>query len=196
MKSAVASPVYRVLSTADTRGTLTFEQVYAQRFRDVSRWVRALGGSDADLDDLTQEVFVVVERRLPDFDGRNLGAWLYKIAKHQVSDYRRRAWVRRLFNRPGLDADASELSTPTSSQPSPDEVMEQREIQGFLSRIFDKMSLTQRSAFILFEIEGYSGEEIAELEGIPVNTVWSRLYHARRSFFELVDQARADGRLP
>ncbi|HEY3667719.1 MAG TPA: sigma factor, partial [Polyangiaceae bacterium] len=71
MKSAVASPVYRVLSTADTRGTLTFEQVYAQRFRDVSRWVRALGGSDADLDDLTQEVFVVVERRLPDFDGRN-----------------------------------------------------------------------------------------------------------------------------
>jgi RNA polymerase sigma-70 factor (ECF subfamily) len=58
------------------------------------------------------------------------------------------------------------------------------------------MSDMQRTAFVLFEIEGYSGEEIAELEQIPVNTVWTRLHHARKRFFELVDQARGEGRLP
>jgi RNA polymerase sigma-70 factor (ECF subfamily) len=58
------------------------------------------------------------------------------------------------------------------------------------------MSLAQRTAFVLFEIESYSGEEIAELEGIPLNTVWTRLHHARKRFFDLIDKARGEGKLP
>jgi RNA polymerase sigma-70 factor (ECF subfamily) len=57
------------------------------------------------------------------------------------------------------------------------------------------MSAVRRSAFILFEVEGYSGEEIAELEGIPLNTVWTRLHHARKDFVQLVHKARAEGRI-
>jgi RNA polymerase sigma-70 factor (ECF subfamily) len=58
------------------------------------------------------------------------------------------------------------------------------------------MSESHRTAFILFEVEGYSGDEIAQLEDIPVNTVWTRLHHARRELYTLVAQARAEGRLP
>ena len=52
------------------------------------------------------------------------------------------------------------------------------------------MSDTRRATFVLFEIEGYSGEEIAEIQAIPVATVWTRLHHARKEFFALVDQHR------
>src|SRR5215467_5590225 len=60
--------------------TLDFRTLYDTWFADVARWVRALGASTADQDDLVQEVFVVVHRRLPDFDGENLAGWLYRIA--------------------------------------------------------------------------------------------------------------------
>jgi RNA polymerase sigma-70 factor (ECF subfamily) len=179
------------------RGLLSFEEIYSQWFHDVSRWVRAMGGMNADLDDLTQEVFLVVRRKLSQFDGRNLAGWLYSIAKHQVRDYRRRAWVRRFVKGPDREQDGQDqpvfLVQPT---PDPGEVLHRKEVERFLMETLAKMSDMQRTAFVLFEIEGYSGEEIAELEQIPVNTVWTRLHHARKRFFELVDQARGEGRLP
>jgi RNA polymerase sigma-70 factor (ECF subfamily) len=52
------------------------------------------------------------------------------------------------------------------------------------------MSETRRATFMLFEIEGYSGEEIAGMQGIPVATVWTRLHHARKEFFALVEEHR------
>ena len=172
----------------------SFERIYARWFHDVSRWVRALGGLDADLDDLTQDVFMVVRRKLASFDGKNLQGWLYSIAKHQVSDYRRRAWVRRLLR--GRENDKDEMETYVLSSPDPCEELQKREVERFLAHTLRKMSEAQKTAFVLFEIEGFSGEEIAVLEGIPVNTVWTRLHHARKRFFELVDEARAEGRLP
>ncbi len=173
-----------------------FEQIYDERFHDVLRWLRALGGLDADLEDLAQEVFVVVERRLVDFDGGNLKAWLYKIAKNQVRDHRRRAWLRRLLT--GTDKDLDPVSMPIHARlmPTPLEELEHKESLRFVTQVLDKMTLTQRSTFVLFEVEGYSGEEIAALEGVPVNTVWTRLHAARKTFFGHVSQARAEGKLP
>jgi RNA polymerase sigma-70 factor (ECF subfamily) len=175
---------------------LSFERIYAERFSDVLRWVRALGGLDADLDDITQDVFLVVRRKLAEFDGKNINAWLYTIARRQVSDYRRRAWMRRIFRGGAKDSNANE--SPIFVQPGadPSQMLERREMQTFLKQTLNKMSLAQRTAFVLFEIESFSGEEIAELEGIPLNTVWTRLHHARKRFFELIDQARAQGKLP
>lgn len=181
---------------AEGRAFPTFEQIYAERFHDVLRWLRALGGLDADLDDLAQEVFVIVQRKLHDFDGENLGAWLYKIAKNHVSDYRRRAWMRRIFwgSRPMLEPEAEPLHF--QNVPTPLEALQHREIVHFVTRTLDKMPIAQRSAFVLFEIEGYSGEEIAELEGIPVATVWTRVHYARKRFVELLARAEREGKLP
>ena len=55
------------------------------------------------------------------------------------------------------------------------------------------MSDVRRTTFILFEVEGYSGEEIAELQGIPLNTVWTRLHHARKEFLRLVSESAHAG---
>ncbi|MFT3925730.1 MAG: RNA polymerase sigma factor [Myxococcales bacterium] len=159
---------------------LDFETVYAAHFHQVARWVRAFGGLDADIDDLTQEVFLVVQRKLASFDGLNLQAWLYGIARKTVSDHRRRAWFRRWFR----GADPADSEAPRSANPG--DTLERKEAQRLVAAILDEMSELRRSTFILFEIEGFSGEEIAELEGVPVNTVYTRLHHARKDFFRLM----------
>ena len=165
---------------------LTFEQVYGSSFNDVARWIRALGGLPADVEDLTQEVFLVVRRKLSDFDGRNLRGWLYRIAQRTVRDYRRRAWFRRVFLDGGSTPDHYDNATADAD---PSELFERKEAEGLLHGLLGRMSDVRRTTFILFEIEGYSGEEIAEMQGIPLNTVWTRLHHARKEFTRLVSES-------
>jgi RNA polymerase sigma-70 factor, ECF subfamily len=55
------------------------------------------------------------------------------------------------------------------------------------------MSEKRRAAFILFEIEGYSGEEIARIHGIPLKTVWTRLHHARKDFLRIASDLPTEG---
>jgi RNA polymerase sigma-70 factor, ECF subfamily len=174
--------------------SLTFEEVYAQGFRHVVRWIRAFGGLDADLEDLAQETFVVVRRQLPKFDGNNLAGWLFRITQRTVRDYRERAWFRRRGGKP--DDDGRTQQESTAPPPDPSEVAERRESLRVLTQLLAKISESHRTAFILFEIEGYTGEEIAQLEDVPVNTVWTRLHHARKELYTLVAAARAEGRLP
>jgi RNA polymerase sigma-70 factor (ECF subfamily) len=157
-------------------GELVFDTVYSTHFRHVARWVRALGGMDADVDDISQEVFIVVRRKLTQYVGPSLPAWLYGITRKTVSDYRRGAWFRRLLGGT-RNLDRVREQPLTAADP-----YERLEAQRILRSILEKLSAVRRTAFILFEIEGYSGEEIAELEQIPVATVYTRLHHARRDF--------------
>ncbi|HKU44824.1 MAG TPA: RNA polymerase sigma factor [Polyangiales bacterium] len=181
----------RAHGPAQTRpdGVPLFDRVYAEHFQHVSRWARALGGMDADVDDLTQEVFLVVRRKLDRYAGPSMRAWLYGITRKTVSDYRRRAWVRRL-----LGGGTRSLDAERSQQLMAADEFERLEARRTLHRVLDKLTGVRRTAFILFEIEGYSGEEIAELEGIPLATVYTRLHHARKDFLRLVSEL--DGTAP
>jgi RNA polymerase sigma-70 factor, ECF subfamily len=166
---------------------LSFAAIYDRWFDDVSRWVRLLGGPHADHEDLAQEVFLVVRRRLGDFDGRNLAGWLFKIASRQVGNYRRRVWFRQVFSlrRPvALDDLPHDGATPAAA-------LERKERQALVERLLGRMSEKRRTTFVLFEIEGYSGEEIAAIQRIPIKTVWTRLHHARKEFLKLVARHRA-----
>jgi RNA polymerase sigma-70 factor, ECF subfamily len=165
-----------------------FESVYVEYFHHVSRWARALGCRSADLDDLAQDVFVVVRRKLVGFAGPSLAAWLYGITRKTVSDYRRRAWIKRLLGGAQQSLDAlSELQ-----QVSGVDTVERLEARRILQRVLDQMSSVRRSAFMLFEIEGYSGEEIAELEQVPLATVYTRLHHARKDFLRMTAAITGD----
>ena len=183
-------------SSSDRSSThaLRFEEVYARGFPHVIRWIRAFGGLDADVEDLAQETFVVVRRQLAKFDGTNLAGWLYRITQRTVRDYREGAWYRRALLRKRRD-DTRPRKTAASSPSDPSELLEHRESIRVLSELLTKLSASHRTAFVLFEIEGYTGEEIAELEEIPLNTVWTRLHHARKELCMLIAQARTEGRL-
>ncbi len=158
-----------------------FRALYDTWFDDVSRWIVALGGIDADRDDIVQEVFMVVRRRLSSFDGANPAGWLYRITRRQVRDFRRRSWVRHIFTKRRLE----EPDDLPHAGTTPAAALERKEDRRILHTILSKMGEERRSAFVLFEIEGLSGEEIAHIQSVPINTVWTRLYHARREFFAL-----------
>lgn len=168
---------------------LEFREIYEAWFQEVSRWIRVMGGPQADREDLVQDVFLVVHRRLPDFDGQNLPGWLYQIARHRVRDFRRLVWVRRmLFGKAPLPETLPMLSA------SPADSAETNEKRALLERLPEKLNDTERAALILFEIDGYSGEEIAEIQGVPLNTAWGRIHKARKKL--KAQLAKATGNEP
>lgn len=152
---------------------LDFEEVYRTFFDQVCRWTRALGGPEAERDDLVQDVFLIVHRRLPDFDGKNVAGWLYQITRHRVRDFRRLHWFR-LFS---SSSPANE--SLVSATGGPETALDDKQQAALLSRLLSKLPDAQRAAFVLFEIDGFSGEEIARLQDVPINTVWARIHKAR-----------------
>jgi RNA polymerase sigma-70 factor (ECF subfamily) len=168
-----------VAAAGEARGD--FRALHDAWFDDVSRWIVALGGIEADRDDIVQEVFMVVRRRLSSFDGANPAGWLYRITRRQVRDFRRRTWVRHIFTKRRLE----EPDDLPHAGGTPAAALERKEDRRILHAMLSKMREERRSAFVLFEIEGLSGEEIARIQSVPINTVWTRLYHARREFFAL-----------
>ncbi len=162
-----------------------FPSIYAAWFADVLRWIRALGAPPADHDDLAQEVFVVVHRRLGDFDGRNMGGWLYRITANQVRDHRRLRWIRSVFRRSVPISDELEATGPT-----PLMAAETREKRMLLDALLGELSEPLRATFVLFEVDGYTAEEIAAFQRSPVNTVRARIHRARKKLLALVAQRR------
>jgi RNA polymerase sigma factor (sigma-70 family) len=155
---------------------LTFQQIYDERFEHVERWVRALGARSSDIEDLVQDIFVVAYRRLPHFDDRNVAGWLYQITRRRMCDYRRLSWIRHIFT----EATSTTFERLLVTGPDALKQLESREKAELVERLLDKLPGEQRGAFVLFEIEGCSGAEIAELQQVTVNTVWARIYKARQ----------------
>ncbi len=167
-----------------------FEALYAAYFHHVTRWVRAFGCPAADIDDVAQETFLVARKRFDRFHGGNAGAWLYVTARHATRAHRRKAWLRRVvYGDPDLRVSESRETNPVQA-------LEQREARRQMLQILARMTERRRTTFFLFEIEGYSGAEIAELEGVPLNTVYTRLHHARRDFMALLAQAEDEENEP
>ncbi len=162
-------------------------EVYRAHFGFVWALLRRLGVHDEDLEDVAQDVFVVVHRRLPQFEGRaSVRTWLYAIAVRVAANHRRK-------RRPGPDAGDSmtgRLAAPSSSNPEAHAV--RSEAAQLLGRLLDRMEDKKRAVFVLAEIEGLSAPEIAEIVGTNPRTVHSRL-RAARSCFE-ADLARVHAR--
>jgi RNA polymerase sigma-70 factor (ECF subfamily) len=169
--------------------TRDFASVYYHTYEDVSRWIRALGGPSSEQDDLIQDIYLIVHRKLAHFDGRNLGAWLYRITAHRVRDFRRLWWFRHVLGKDPLAIEKLE-----SDDPNPVRAFEAAEKRRELERLLSKLSPPLRATFILFEIEGYTAEEIAGLQVISVNTVRARIHRARKKLIGLLRSRRQRAR--
>jgi RNA polymerase sigma-70 factor (ECF subfamily) len=176
----VALPAALMKETPDETGeSLSFDAVYRRHAGTVARWCSRLLGPGADAEDLTQEVFVVVNRRLACFrqDAR-LTTWLFRIADRLAANQRRRHKVRRWLGRltPELEARAP------SRDPSPLEQIESRERQVRFYDVLEGLRESHRKVLILFELEELAGEEIAELMDMKVGNVRVLLHRARAAF--------------
>jgi RNA polymerase sigma-70 factor (ECF subfamily) len=147
----------------------------------VRRAVVRLAGPGADIDDLVQDVFLVALERRESFEGRSASTtWLFGIAVRIVSSARRRARLRRFLR---LEAAHEPVDRHT-----PDRLFEHSEASRIVYRILDGLSEKRRTVFILYELEGLSGEEIATAVACPLKTVWTRLHHARKDFQQGLDK--------
>jgi RNA polymerase sigma-70 factor (ECF subfamily) len=149
-------------------------------------FLRKMGVDATELDDVCQDVFVQVFRYLGRFEHRaQLTTWLYKICLSQVSRMRRRHKVRealaKLFG-------TREASTVQASVDLPEDELARRTAIALAD-----LSETHREVFVLYELQGLTGEQIAEVVGCPLPTVWSRLHYARLEFRRAVDAAGAGG---
>ncbi|HEY4185178.1 MAG TPA: RNA polymerase sigma factor [Polyangia bacterium] len=167
-----------------------FREIYENWFDHIVKWLFAFGVPASDTEDLAQEIFLVVRRKLADFDDTNLAGWLYRITQLTVRDHRRRSWFKNLVVR-RRDIDLTELS---HGGESPERHYEQQENRRIFQELIAKMSEKRRTTFVLYEVEGYSGEEIAEMHDVPLGTVWTRLHHARKDFQKLVRGRRREER--
>lgn len=155
-----------------------FEQVYRANFRVVWRILRSLGVRDVDLLDVAHDVFLVVHRQLPTFEGRaQLSTWLFSICRWVARDYRRSAPITR-----EVVVDVRELARTLSPTRDALEQLDASELSRLLEAILSGMSEKLRVTFVMFELEEMSGEEIARALGIPLGTVRSRLNAARCEF--------------
>ena len=156
---------------------LDLGEIYRAYAADVSRWARRLRGPAAEVDDVLHEVFLVAHRRLPEFRGEaKISTWLYAITVRVVQQHRRKQrWLRWLL----LDRLITEASP---APPTPLETFESRRATEVTYRLLEGLPEAERSALILFELEGLSGEEIAAVTGEEVGTIWVRLHRARARF--------------
>lgn len=156
---------------------MPFDDLFQQHFAFVWRCLRMLGVREADIDDVTQEVFMVAHRRLADFQADQAARpWLYGILRNVVANHRRA--VRRLRARE--ERFAHEPAPP--SPQSPLEQLEAREAVALVTRTLQKLTSAKREVFLLVELEQLPVPEVASALDIPVNTAYSRLRLARADF--------------
>jgi RNA polymerase sigma-70 factor, ECF subfamily len=156
-------------------GTLAFEALYKQHFAFVWRNLRRLGVPEASLRDAAQDVFVVVYRRLDEYEARDKArSWLYSIVTRVVREHAR----RRRRKDPTAVEDADTVADPRGH--TPDRGAEQNESLRLLLELLLEIDLEKREAFILSDLEEMTAPEIAEALGVNLNTVYSRIRAARQ----------------
>jgi RNA polymerase sigma-70 factor (ECF subfamily) len=185
--SARLGPDAAADAPAPPRTRADFETIYREHFRFVWRTVRRLGIEGALVDDVVQEVFVVVHRRLGDFEGRSAAkTWLYGIVRRVVADHRRTMRRKPL----GTAPEGEVLDAASAPEAGPEASAEQAERVRLLHRLLSGLDEAKREVFVLAELEGLTLAEIAEAIGANVNTVASRLRAARREFEAALEEQR------
>lgn len=160
----------------------SFEQVYYQHSAFVWRNALRLGVPTSSVDDVVQEVFIVVQRRMGDFDHRTaIRSWIFGILANVVRHHRRT--LRRKDARcVSLEQDAAKEIAGLQGDLNPDQQAEHAERVRLLEKLLDQLDQDKRTLLVLSELEGWTLREIAQHLGSNTNTVFSRLRAAKRAF--------------
>jgi RNA polymerase sigma-70 factor (ECF subfamily) len=173
-------------------GALDFTAVYRAHVQQVASWVSKLLGPEADVEDVVHDVFTIVHRKLDGFRGESkLTTWLYRITLRVSRRHRRRRNLLR-FWLGASDFDA--VANVCDSSPGPDESLQAQAAARLVHQALERLSSRHREAFVLFELEGQSGEEVAEILETKVSTVWVWLHRARAQFCSEIE--RLNGKVP
>lgn len=173
-------PERALIERARSGDAAAFRQIFVQHRSDVSRVVYRMIGPGPEIDDVVQEVFLHVYRSLPSFRGDSkFSTWLYRLAVNVARMHLRKGRSRPRF------ADVEVPEAPREGMPhdTPDVVVERQERVRTLYRLLDALSEKKREVVVLHDFEGVPAKEIAEMVGVPVLTVRTRLFYARKELY-------------
>ncbi len=184
--AAARSPAARdsgveLLGAHQSQDRLT--ELVAEQFDFVWRNLRRFGVPEADTDDATQDVFMVVSRRIDDIGVGKERAFLVSTAL-RVASTRRRTRARR------PESPEAEIEDRPQDVETPEALTEALQARRTLDVILDGMPDELRAAFVLFELEELTAPQIADLLAIPVGTVASRVRRAREIFRAAAERFR------
>jgi RNA polymerase sigma-70 factor (ECF subfamily) len=176
------APASSSAPTAAVPAVPDFAEVYDAHFTAVWHALRRLGVWERDLDDAAHDVFVVVHRRLGDFDAsRPVRPWLLGIAAKVASEFRRRSQHRHEVVSEDTDAEKDRIAqtaTPAYGVAA-DRVLDDKERRALLYRALEHLDLDRRTVVVMHDIEGHGMPEIAEALQTNINTLYARLRAAR-----------------
>jgi RNA polymerase sigma-70 factor (ECF subfamily) len=152
-------------------------RVLKEQYDFVWRSLRRLGVPESDAEDVAQETFMTLSRRLPDVTAGCERAFLYRTAvNHAAHAHRSRARRRETVS--------EELDDAPSSAKNPEDLLAGARARALCHELLDELNLDQRAVFVLFELEEMTMAEIAEMLELPMGTVASRLRRGRETFRE------------
>jgi RNA polymerase sigma-70 factor (ECF subfamily) len=163
---------------------LTPEQVFRDYAARVHNQARRLLGSDADADDVTQNVFLQVLRKLPSFRGEAaFPTWLYRVTVNAALSYRRKRAARREHSVPMLREESMEVGCyrlpMRRSLAGPVKLALDQETHRLIEEAIARLPQTYRDLYVLAAVEELSNIKIAGILGLSVAAVKSRLRRAR-----------------
>jgi RNA polymerase sigma-70 factor (ECF subfamily) len=178
---------------ADLTHAAALSKIYIQHVRFVWRNLRRMGVHDSSLEDAVQDVFLVVHRRLAEFEARSqIRTWLFGIVL-RVAQLHRRTARRRQAHLVEVNPFELDAASPVD-QEGPAELIAQRQAGALLRRLLDEMDHDKRAILVMVEMEEMSVREAAEALGINLNTAYSRLHAARALFDATVAERVRDDR--
>ena len=180
---AAVLPVQFAEACPESKLCPTFDEVYAAHFDFVWFSLRRLGVPPAALDDATQDVFVVVHRKLCEFEFRSqIKTWLFGVALRVAQRLRRDSGPVPAEYR------LEELPDPSHS---PHDTAARTQALQIMDQLLQSMDQERRAVFIMAELEQLPIVEIAEVLGLKLNTAYSRLRLAREAFNDQLKRHRA-----
>lgn len=166
-----ASPP-RMSAEAEAR----FRAIVDAQFDFIWRSLRGLGVPAAGVDDAAQQVFLVAAQKIDAIAPGSERSFLFTTARGIAANVRRARTRSREVQ--GDDA----LAEPLDAGPDPEQLAASKQARELLDKLLDGLPEDLRTVFVLFELEGVTTAQMAELLGIPMGTAASRLRRAREEF--------------
>ena len=162
--------------------TEAFNELVNRHARKVFRLARHITKNDADTEDVLQDAFLKAYSRLDQFEGNaQFYTWLVRIAVNEsLMRLRKRKSSKTVSLDEELETDDSPIKREVASDgEDPEESLSRRETRQALEAAIDSLAEGYRTVFVLRDVEGLSTEETAEMLGLSISAVKSRLLRAR-----------------